>query len=51
MATWRATAESAAIEFFSGPHTINGQGTFEFFRHISAGPRGRAEALGQSKPK
>jgi dienelactone hydrolase len=24
--------ENTAIEFFSGPHTINGQGTFEFLR-------------------
>jgi dienelactone hydrolase len=24
--------EKTAIEFFSGPHTINGQGTFEFLR-------------------
>lgn len=25
--------ESAKIEFFTGPHTINGQGTFAFLRH------------------
>ena len=24
--------EKTAIEFFTGPHTINGQGTFEFLR-------------------
>jgi hypothetical protein len=24
--------DATAIEFFNGPHTINGQGTFEFVR-------------------
>jgi len=25
-------AEKVQIEFFNGPHTINGKGTFEFLR-------------------
>jgi hypothetical protein len=25
--------DRTAIEFFDGPHTINGKGTFEFLRH------------------
>jgi hypothetical protein len=26
--------EKTAIEFFDGPHTINGKGTFEFLRRF-----------------
>jgi len=34
--------EATAIEFFSGPHTINGQGTFEFLRqHLHWPPQAR----------
>jgi hypothetical protein len=25
--------ERTEIEFFNGPHTINGKGTFEFLKH------------------
>ncbi len=32
--------ERTAIEFFNGPHTINGIGTFEFLRrHLNWPPR------------
>ncbi len=33
--------EATAIEFFSGPHTINGQGTFEFLRRHLQWPKFR----------
>jgi hypothetical protein len=25
--------DATAIEFFTGPHTVHGKGTFEFLRH------------------
>ena len=34
--------EKTAIEFFKGPHTINGQGTFEFLKkHLQPAERGK----------
>ncbi len=33
------TPERARIEFFNGPHTINGKGTFEFLRQHLQWPR------------
>jgi dienelactone hydrolase len=35
--------DRARIEFFNGPHTINGKGTFEFLRRHLGAPAGAAE--------
>ena len=38
-----ASATAAEIEWFVGPHTIHGQGTFEFLRQHLDWPAARPE--------
>jgi hypothetical protein len=41
--------DRAEIEFFDGPHTINGKGTFEFLHRHRAGPRADRRLPGRSR--